>query len=167
MCTIERYPNTLEPAADGANNRVYVRGDHPLADLRLLVGLGERRIAIEFGLDHILIVIAELAATRREELDAIVLPRVVRGREHRGRYRQGGTHMRDRWRRNDAEVDDAHSPGGTSLRKGAQELGAGFARVSTDEKRLATYDRGCSGAKGANILRCKDCLLYTSDAADE
>ena len=102
------------------------------ADLVDLAASGRRLVEQRF--DLLLLRVGELLTVAVEELDAVVLGRVVRRRDHaaevEGQERDGGCRQHSR--------DDRASAGrGDAPREGIFELRAGCTRVAPDEDAAA------------------------------
>ena len=104
---------------------VAVRGDLDAVDLATA---GSR--AVEERLDLLLGAVCQLAAVPVEELDAVVLRRIVRGRDDRAEIE---AEERDRRRRQHARKDGASTGRGDALRERILELRAAGPRVTSYE----------------------------------
>ena len=108
---------------------VAVRRDLDPVDL---AAAGSRRV--EERLDLLLGGVRQLAAVAVEELDAVVLRRVVRGGDHRAEIE---AEQRDRGRRQDAGEHGGSSRRGDPVRERLLELEAAGARVAPHEDTAA------------------------------
>ena len=86
--------------------------------------------AVEQRLDLLLRRVGQLVARRVEELDAVVLGRVVRRRDDDAEVER---EQRDRGRRQHAAEDAVAAGGDDAARERLLELDAGRARVAADE----------------------------------
>ncbi len=90
--------------------------------------------SVEERLDLLLEGVGELVPVAVEELDAVVLRRVVRGRDHDAQVeREQG----DRRRRQHSGEDGVATGGNDTARERLLELGPGAARVAADEDATA------------------------------
>ena len=103
------------------------------ADLVHLAAAGSVRV--EQRLDLFLLRVGELAAVAVEELDAVVLRRVVRRRDHCAEVEREQGDRGTRQHTSDHRGSTGHRDAAC---KRALELGAGCARVATDEDASAT-----------------------------
>ena len=112
-----------------------VAGGRVLGDLDRATPVRRR---IEERLDRLLLRVRELVALGREELDAVVLGRVVRGREDDAEILR---EKRDRRCREHAAADRDPARGDDALDDRSLERRARAARVATDEDTPATCPR--------------------------
>ncbi len=101
--------------------------------------LGERNVAIlDQRLDLHLVGIGELVAVRAEQLDAVIIIRIVAGRDHDAQVRahRGGEHG-DGGRGNGAELDHVHADAGESGNQRILDHVAREARVLADHDAVA------------------------------
>ncbi len=108
------------------------------------VGGGQQlaRVGVDQLLDLALGLVGELVAVGIEQLDAVVVERVVRGRDHHAeigaqRARQHG----DGGRRHRAEQEHVHADGGEARHQRRLEHVAGQARVLADHDAVAVRCR--------------------------
>ena len=138
-------------------------GDDAL-DVRLgcgVVGVHDRRDRldlgppqrVETGLDLVLHPITELRPTGGEEFDAVVVPRIVRRRDHRSGNLMIGTPSSDCRCRYNAEIDGIAARGGDTCMHGVGELRPRGAGISTDGKATVTEDLRSGLRKGADGRR--------------
>src|SRR5690606_39863187 len=106
VAPVERRPDRRFVAADRGGVLRGIDAVHRWLD---------RHVKIELALHSVLQGVVELQAARREQLDAVVVERVVRRRDHRGRYTVGGGEPGDGRGRHDAEADAVDTPGGQPL----------------------------------------------------
>ena len=122
-------PQPLEVGAEAVEDvvEVAVDGDLEVVDLAVLHVLRRR---VEQRLDRLLVGVGELAPVLREELDAVVLGRVVGGGDDDAEVER---EQRDRRRRQDAGEHRVTSRRGDAARERALELRPGGAGVAADE----------------------------------
>ncbi len=116
-------------------------------------GVDRRELGFELALDRVLDVVVELLAGRREELDAVVLVRIVRSADHdAGARAQAARQIRDGRRRHRAEQAHVRAGGDEARFERGFEHVAGHARVLADDDGRLAVRRGQHGAGGAAEL---------------
>ncbi len=95
-------------------------------------GLGQE--GVEGGLELLLHVVGQLAAPGGEELDAVVGPRVVGGRDHRAGHAPGGAHPRHRRGGHDPEALGPGAAGGEPAGEGRLDAGTRRTGVAADDE---------------------------------
>ena len=96
--------------------------------------LGRCQRLAELGLDLVLGVVAELEPVSSEELDSVVLVRVVRGGYHGGQVEPMAAHQQRRGRsRQHAAEQRVATPGGNARGERRLEHFAGLSRVPHDQ----------------------------------
>ena len=117
---------------------------------RLDLGSPQR---VETGLDLVLHPITELRPTGGEEFDAVVVPRIVRRRDHRSGNLMIGTPSGDCRSRHNAEIDGIAARGGDTSMHGTGELRTRGTGISTDSEATVTEDLRSRLRKGADGRR--------------
>src|SRR5712691_9606980 len=115
-----------------------------------LASLRVARRSVEQRLDLFLVRVGELAACFVKELDAVVLGRVVRGRDHGAKVE---SEERDRRRRKHPGEDGVAAGRRDAAREGTLELAAGGARVPADEDRTTPAPERCRPTEPLDQLR--------------
>ena len=95
-------------------------------------------VLAEDGLDVVLFGVGQLEAAAREELDAVVGHRVVRGGDHRTHFDvEHGSQVGDARGRDDARVDHVEAAGRHAGRQGRRQKIAGDAGIAADKRAAA------------------------------
>ena len=151
---VDHDPNTIEAAPlHAADNCV---------DMRLccgLMGIGDRRghdgvsfaqESVESGLNPVLDGVAKLAPARRKELDPVVVPRVVRGRNHCTGHVTICTPTSHCRRRDHAEISGGSAGVSHTGMHGSGEFGAGPTRITANRKGVGPEFLGSGPRQGAH-----------------
>ena len=130
---VDSDPQPDEVGAEAVEHVVEVAVDRDL-EVVDLPELGIARLGVEQRLDLLLLRVVELAPVAVEELDAVVLGRVVRRGDDDPEVER---EQRDRRRRQDPCQHRVPARGRDAAGEGALELRPGAARVAADEDRTA------------------------------
>src|SRR6185503_19922490 len=138
VSAVRAVDTDAQPGEVGAESletevEIAVDGDFEVVDLPAL-RVARRRL--EQRLDRLLVLVGELAAVLAEELDAVVLGRVVRRGDDDAQVER---EQRDGRRGQDPGEDRVAAGRGDATREGALQLRAGAARVAPDQHRAAAH----------------------------
>ena len=129
-----------------------VPGQH-LEALAGMFGAGGQLLEVgeDVGLDRVLQLVGELVAVGAEDLDAVVPPGIVRGRNHDARrHAVGAREIRDARRGDDAGADHLHLRAAKSSRQHGADPCARLARVLANDHACAGVALGQTLAKRAS-----------------
>jgi hypothetical protein len=137
--------------------REVLRGPHVHAH-------GPRTVLLQGGLHPRLQLVRQLPAVGTEELDAVVLHRVVgRGDHHARRTPQLPHQVRHRRGWEDPGLEDAGASGAESRHQGGLQHGARDPGVPGQQVRPASQDRGCGAPHGQGQLGPQGAVGYPAD----
>ena len=117
--------------------------------------VGHDQSRLELGLDLLLDIVIQLGAAGREDLDAVVRERVVRGGDHRRRRLVRRREMSQCRRRHDAAAHHQRAGGTQAMHERCFECGTRLSGVTADEPRTRSEDPGRGGAERCHVLRCQ------------